>query len=141
MTWVEFLVYFKRKYCLDQNILKLENQFLNLKKGSLTMEEYTNAFTDKMEFALHIVLDKLAKIDRYVKGLPWKYIVQIKQTPTFEATIWSVKYVEDKIKQRTVDKNKVGKKRNSEGLSKSNKKGKISRSKPIEKRYGGNNEA
>ena len=59
-------------------MLELENQLLTLKKGSMTDEEYTNAFTDKMEFALDVVLDELVKIDRYSKGFPREYFVLVK---------------------------------------------------------------
>ena len=45
------------------------------------MEEYTNAFTDKMEFALRIVMDELAKINSYEKGFPWEYSMPIKHAP------------------------------------------------------------
>ena len=78
LTWTEFLIRFKRKYYSAQNILELENQFLNLKKGSSTLEEYTNSFTDKMEFVLRIVPDELFMIDRSMKGLPWEYTVPVK---------------------------------------------------------------
>lgn len=60
---------FKLKYFYAQKILELENQFLNLKKKSSTMEEHINAFTDKMEFTRRIFPDELAKTDRYAKGI------------------------------------------------------------------------
>lgn len=112
LTWVEFLVHFMRKYCAAQMILELENQFLNLKRGSLTVEEYTDAFTDNMEFALCIVPEKLNKIDRYNKGLPQEYIVPVKQSPTFEAGVWAEKVVENMVKVRTADNTKVREKGN-----------------------------
>lgn len=62
------------------------------------MEEYTNAFTDKTDFDLHIFSNELAKIDSYAKGLPWEYTVPIKKAPTFEAVVWEEKFVEDVIK-------------------------------------------
>lgn len=74
-------------------MLKLDNQILTLKKGSMTVDEYTNAFIDKMKFALRLVHDELTKIDRYSKGLPWDYVVLVKLTPTFEATICASRFV------------------------------------------------
>ena len=53
----------------------------------MTFEEYTNALMGKMEFALHVVPDELAKIDIYSKGLPWEYSVPVKQAPNFEEPI------------------------------------------------------
>lgn len=60
--------------------IELENQFLTLEKGDMYIDEYTNAFTDKMEFTLRIVLDELSKIDSYAKGFPWEYSVPICNT-------------------------------------------------------------
>ena len=59
-------------------MLKLENQFLALTEGSMSVDEYAKSFTDKMEFALQLVPHELAKIDRYAMGLPWEYIMPIK---------------------------------------------------------------
>ena len=87
------------------------------------MDEYTNAFTDKMEFALRIVPDELTKVDRYAKGLPWEYAVPVRQ-----AAIWAAKSVENMIKGRTDSKVEVGEKRKLEGTSGSNEKRKFSNS-------------
>ena len=105
---------FKRKYCSTQNLLELETQFLTLKKGSMTIDEYTNNFTDKIEFALRLVPDELTKIDKYAKGLPWEYVVPVRQAPTLEATIWAAKSVEDMIKGRAASKLEVVEKRKFE---------------------------
>lgn len=59
LTWAEFMVYFKRKFFSTQNMLELENQFFMLKKGFMSIDEYTNAFSDKMEFYLCIVPEEL----------------------------------------------------------------------------------
>ena len=139
LTWAEFLVHFKRKYCSAQNVLELENQFLTLQKGSMLVDEYTNNFTNKMEFSLHIVPDELEKIDMYAKGLPWEYAVPVRQARTLEAVRWAAKSVEDMIKGRAASKVEVGKKRKFEGTSGSNKKNKFS--KTGSRKYGGGREA
>lgn len=77
----------------------------------MIIDEYTNVFTNKMEFALHIVLDELTKIDSYAKGLPWEYIVLVKQTPNIDAVVQAVRLVEGMIKKRTADKTEVGEKK------------------------------
>lgn len=43
----------------------------------MSVDEYTNAFTEKMEFALCLVPDELTKVDKYEKGLPWDYTVLV----------------------------------------------------------------
>lgn len=87
LMWVEFLTHFKRKFSLVEEMLELENQLLTLKKGSMAVDEYTNALTNKMEFALQKVPDELAEFNRYSKVLPWEYSVLIKQALTFEVAI------------------------------------------------------
>lgn len=77
---------------------------LSLTKGSMSADEYTNAFTDKMKFAQRLVSDKLTKIDRYAKGISWEYIVPVNQTRTFEAIGWAIKSIEEMMKKRTTDK-------------------------------------
>ncbi|XP_023731876.2 uncharacterized protein LOC111879650 [Lactuca sativa] len=74
----------------------------------------------------------MTKVDKYAKGLPWEYVVLVRQTPTLEAAIWSAKSVEEMIKGRASSKVKVGEKRQFEGSSKSNKKNKSG-----SKKYGG----
>lgn len=77
LTWVEFLVYFKHKFWLAQNMLELETKFLTLKKGNMFVDEYTNSFKDKMEFSLHLVPNKIIIVDMYEKGVPWEYYVLV----------------------------------------------------------------
>lgn len=72
--------------------------------------KYTNAFTKKMDFTLHVVLDELETIDRYAKGLPWKYIVPVKQKHIFEAAIWTTRYVEDMINKKLPTRLKLARK-------------------------------
>ncbi|KAL7598686.1 hypothetical protein Lser_V15G21526 [Lactuca serriola] len=106
----------------------------------MSIDEYTNAFTDKMEFALRIVLDEMAKIDRYAKGLPWEYAMPVHQTPTLEAAIWVSKSVEEMIKGITANKVEVGEKTKFEGSPRSDEKRKFSKS-GSKKFEGGRDEA
>lgn len=100
----------------------------------MSVDEYTNAFTYKMEFSFHLLPDELTKFDKFEKGLPWVYSVAICQAPTLEVSIWVAKSVEDMIKGRNVDKDEVNEKRKSAGLSKANKKSRISKSKDMKSR-------
>lgn len=94
-----------------------------------------------MEFSLHIVLDKLKKIDRYGKGLPWEYLVPVKQEHTFEASVWTARSIESTIKGRVAEKTEVREKKQSRGSIKSNKKNRFSKLDPSNEKSGGNNEA
>lgn len=53
-------------------MLELKNKFLILKKDNMSIDEYTNALIEKMNFSLRIVPDELERIDRYDNGLPWE---------------------------------------------------------------------
>ena len=46
------LNHFEKKFSLVESMLELENQFLALKKVSMSDDEYTSAFTDKMKFSM-----------------------------------------------------------------------------------------
>ncbi|KAL7617289.1 hypothetical protein Lser_V15G00773 [Lactuca serriola] len=81
----------------------------------MSIDEYTSAFTDKMEFPLRIVPDELTKINKYTKGLPWAYVVPIRQSPTFKTAIWDAKSMEEMIKNRAANKFEVGRKRKKTG--------------------------
>lgn len=88
LTWEEFLTHIKKKLCSAKRMLELENQFLALKKGIMSVDEYTTTVTDKMDLALRVVPGELTKIDRYAKGFLWQYTVPIKQAPTFQCDNW-----------------------------------------------------
>lgn len=93
-----------------------------------------------MEFSQCVVIDELTKIDRYAKGLPWEYSMSVKQVRTSKADVWTARSVEGMIKRRTSDKDKVGKKRESEGLLNSNKKRKFLQFGPNNRKYKDNGE-
>lgn len=80
-------------------------------KGSMSINEYTNAFIDEMKFAMWLVLYELTKIDMYAKGIPWEYTVPFKQARTFEAVIQAIKSVDGMMKRRTTEKDEVGENR------------------------------
>lgn len=72
---------------MAESMVDLENQLLALNKGNMMVGEYTNAFIDKMELALCMVLNELNKIYRYAKRLPWEYTVPVKHEPNFQAVV------------------------------------------------------
>lgn len=67
---------------------------LEIEEVKMSIHKYTNAFIDKTEFALYIVLDELEKVSRYVKGVKWQYYVSVHLEPTLEVAIWVPKSVE-----------------------------------------------
>lgn len=116
LTWEEFLVHFKCKFDLAQNLLELENQLLTLNKDNIFI-----AFIDNMELTLCLVPYQLTKFDKYEKIIPWEYLMPVRQALTLEAAIWVAKFVEDMIIKGTTDGVEIGEKKKNEGFSKSNK--------------------
>lgn len=47
MVWEDLLMHLKREYYSEQDLLKINNEFKNLKKGRLSVSEYVSAFTEK----------------------------------------------------------------------------------------------
>ena len=117
LTWEEFLVKFKRNFYSAQSILELGKKLLTLKKGSMSIDVYTNAFTDKMEFPLCIVLDVLANINMYTKGSTLcQYIRDLLLRYPYECA----KFVDKMITGRTTNKAKVGETRKYDASSRNN---------------------
>ena len=52
---------------------KIEQEFLQLKKGDGTVDELITGFTDRMRFVTALVPDERAKIRRFVEALPASY--------------------------------------------------------------------
>ncbi|KAL4568446.1 hypothetical protein LXL04_024059 [Taraxacum kok-saghyz] len=128
LTWQEFLTHLKKRFCSARHILQLENDLQKLKKGSKTVDEYTDTFLKTIEFAIRIVPDELSKIAAYAKGLPSDYDVAINSATTLDSAIWAARTVETMLKRKTLERSKVGEKRKSDGSFGSNKKKKFSKS-------------
>ncbi|KAI3740651.1 hypothetical protein L2E82_31121 [Cichorium intybus] len=124
-SWTEFTTRLKNKYCPLRDIEKLEDEFLTLKKGSLTIAEYTKKFSDMLPFVGNIYTTERARINRYVKGLPWEYELEVKRAETTDEAFVAARNVEDVWKRRTMERQVSGDKRKFSGGSSSwNKKGK-----------------
>lgn len=50
MCWEDFHVQMKEEYCSVRDLLKIGNEFQNLKKGKLSVREYTATFTERMDY-------------------------------------------------------------------------------------------
>ena len=128
LYWQEFLTHFKKKFCSARHILQLENELQNLKKGTMSIDDYSDAFLNKMEFALRILPDELSKIAAYAKGLPSDYDVAVNSATTLDSAIWAARTVENMLKKKSSERSEVGEKRKNEGPSGPNKKRKFSKS-------------
>jgi len=48
MTWVSFSKLFESKYCTPRDKIVMEREFLTLRKGEKTIEDYVTAFYEKL---------------------------------------------------------------------------------------------
>ncbi|KAJ9561114.1 hypothetical protein OSB04_006274 [Centaurea solstitialis] len=69
MTWGNFVTKFKAQFCPLAATKKLEDEFLRLEQGSMTVQDYTNKFMEKARFAEIYVPTESRRIERYVWGL------------------------------------------------------------------------
>lgn len=65
----------------------------------------------------------------------------MKLETTLKATIWATKNVKTQIREKGLDRYASGGKMKFEGSSRSNKKSKILKADPIDKKFGGKKEA
>ncbi|GKB66639.1 zinc finger, CCHC-type, retrotransposon gag domain protein [Tanacetum coccineum] len=69
MTWGFFKAYFLEKYCPQSLLDVLEERFMHLTQGWLTVTEYANKFTELSRFAKYLVATEIIKAKRFVAGL------------------------------------------------------------------------
>ncbi|XP_024963230.1 uncharacterized protein LOC112503424 [Cynara cardunculus var. scolymus] len=67
MSWDEFKVLFNEKFCPRTVVKQLEEEFLRLEQGSLTVREYMTSFTEKARFSEHYVSTKERRVELEVR--------------------------------------------------------------------------
>ena len=127
MSWEEFLEQLKMQYCSEIDLIDLNNEFQNLKKGKMSVDEYATAFTERMKLFPYLVPTELSKIDRFANGLPTDFGPMVKMATTLKAAVRAAKNVEAQIREKGLEKDKAGEKRKFEGSSRSNKESKFSK--------------
>lgn len=51
MSWDEFVNVFKEQFCPKTAVQLLEEEFVRLEQGNMTVQEYTSKFLEKSRFA------------------------------------------------------------------------------------------
>ncbi|KAI3763911.1 hypothetical protein L2E82_13911 [Cichorium intybus] len=126
MTWDEFKDIFMKKFCPRTSIKQLEEEFLRLEQGSMTVREYTTKFIENARFAEFYVATEGRRVERYIWGLKTsiREFVEIQSPSTFQSAV-------DAAQSREREKNRQGEdrvseKRKWEGTDNDSKKGKNS---------------
>ncbi|KAL7586867.1 hypothetical protein Lser_V15G40227 [Lactuca serriola] len=107
-------------------VKELEEEFLRLEQGNMTVREYTTMFTENARFAEFYVSIEERRVERYIWGLRTaiREFVQIQKPGTFQ-------FVVDAVEGHEREKNRQGEdralgKRKWDGMNNDSKKGKTS---------------
>jgi hypothetical protein len=88
VTWREFKKYFENKYLTKRYYDKKMKDFIEIKLGSMTIDEYERRFLELMKY-VSFIKDDITKIQRYLSGFP-SFIndkIQYDDPKTLEETI------------------------------------------------------
>lgn len=55
ISWENFLVQLKEEYYSKRDLLEIENEFQNLKKGKMIVREYATTFFEKIKLVTYLV--------------------------------------------------------------------------------------
>ncbi|MQL70469.1 hypothetical protein Taro_002780, partial [Colocasia esculenta] len=69
VAWDEFVRVFRAKFVPEHVQDRMEQEFLSLAQGSMTVLEYEARFSELFKYAPHIVADERMKIKKFVMGL------------------------------------------------------------------------
>ncbi|KAI3695510.1 hypothetical protein L1987_78507 [Smallanthus sonchifolius] len=89
MTWEDLKKLIIQKFCPQNEIDRVENEFLNFKAGNKTHRQYTSRFNELAQLVPHLVETEERLTKYYVKGLPQRVRVHVKANlpTTFESAV------------------------------------------------------
>ncbi|KAJ9561778.1 hypothetical protein OSB04_006938 [Centaurea solstitialis] len=96
LSWESFVVKFKSQFCPLAATKKMEQEFLQLKQGMMSVQEYTTRFIEKSRFAEVYVPTEERGVERYIWGLKGsiREFVMGKDPTTFQAAINAAEQIE-----------------------------------------------
>ncbi|KAJ9564382.1 hypothetical protein OSB04_000348 [Centaurea solstitialis] len=108
MTWEEFTKEFKDQFCPPASLRQLEEEFMKLEQGNMTVRDYTAKFIEKSQFAEHQISTESRKIERYVWGLHFSIrgLVLATRPQTFTSAIDAAQTSERDRNRQPIEKRK-----------------------------------
>ncbi|KAJ9558183.1 hypothetical protein OSB04_012797 [Centaurea solstitialis] len=96
LSWESFVAKFKSQFCPLAATKKMEEEFLQLKQGMMSVQEYTTRFIEKSRFAEVYVPTEERRVERYIWGLKGsiREFVMGKDPTTFQAAINAAEQIE-----------------------------------------------
>ncbi|KAJ9548914.1 hypothetical protein OSB04_021457 [Centaurea solstitialis] len=115
MSRKSFVAKFRSQFCPLAATKKMEEEFLQLRQGIMSVQEYTTCFKEKSRFAEVYVPTEERRVERYIWGLKGsiREFVMGKDPTTFLAAINAVELI-DREKDRQMSE-QVGEKRKWSG--------------------------
>ncbi|XP_024990628.1 uncharacterized protein LOC112524916 [Cynara cardunculus var. scolymus] len=122
MTWEQMKKTMMDKYCSQTEVNKLESEFLRLKQGSLSVQEYVNDFLEKARFASYQMATEERKIGRFKDGLriEIKWYIDMTKPTTFVQAVEMAKVAKENNARENYDRRDA--KRKWEGSNRPDKK-------------------
>ncbi|KAI3718848.1 hypothetical protein L6452_19733 [Arctium lappa] len=89
MAWETFVARFKAYFFPLATVKRLEEEFLGLEQGKMTVREYTSKFLEKDRFTKLYMPTEERRIERYIYGLKGKIreLVSTQNPTTFQVAI------------------------------------------------------
>ncbi|KAJ9541866.1 hypothetical protein OSB04_028372 [Centaurea solstitialis] len=127
MSWKSFVAKFRSQFCPLAATKKMEEEFLQLKQGVMSVQEYTTRFIEKSRFAEVYVPTEERRVERYIWGLKGsiREFVMGKDPTTFQAAINAAELIEREKDRQASER--VGEKRKWEGPANDPRKGRFPR--------------
>ncbi|KAJ9546848.1 LOW QUALITY PROTEIN: hypothetical protein OSB04_019391 [Centaurea solstitialis] len=96
MPWKSFVAKFRSQFCPLAATKKMEEEFLQLKQGMMSVQEYTTRFIEKSRFVVIYVPTEDRRVERYIWGLKGniREFVMGKDPATFQAAINAAELIE-----------------------------------------------
>ncbi|MQL90171.1 hypothetical protein Taro_022761 [Colocasia esculenta] len=69
VAWTEFVRLFRAKYIPEHVQDRMEQEFLTLTQGSMSVLKYEARFAELSKYAPHIVADERRKVKKFIMGL------------------------------------------------------------------------
>ncbi|XP_024965139.1 uncharacterized protein LOC112505465, partial [Cynara cardunculus var. scolymus] len=117
MSWTTFKEKVMEEYCNEQEMDRIEEEFRTLKKGNMTVRDYTRLFMEKLNLVGHVAPTEKDKRKAYLKGLPADMMVMVRNSraSTLRETIEEAKIMETAYARGREERATGGEKRKWEG--------------------------
>ncbi|XP_024965789.1 uncharacterized protein LOC112505989 [Cynara cardunculus var. scolymus] len=117
MSWVTLKKKVLEEFCNEQEMDRIEEEFRTLKKGNLSVGDYTRLFMEKLNLVGHVAPMEKERMKAYLKGLPADMMVMVRNSraSTLREAIEEAKVMESVFAKGREERTSGGEKRRWEG--------------------------